>query len=323
MEMIASCATARPGREVPAGDRAAVPLDAVSLSFPKSGLSPEMLNNLVEVLNAVRAPRTGSTSSAAAESDYQGARSAALRQDMQQVFGRLERAFTADPRYVARADSDSAFNLCRARIFAILGRLTATTRILAEDRIHRASTAIAKGQPHQVEEAAPEAGLLLALARSAAVANRYADVFVAARAAQLSHQVVEACLSQTTPALNVADQRARTYAPALIAQYVSGQGRPRRYGRTPLGALHRGFDRFRHAAATAFQSVWRRFPLLALFLVWFALGLVGGVASVILRILAPEVHRWESLNAAFSIWGMGFLVLVSVGFISSVRRSLR
>jgi hypothetical protein len=282
-----------------------------------------MLNTLVRALNAIRLPRTISTSLASVESEYQSARSAARQQDTQQTMDKLERAFTADPRYVSRADADPAFQPFRARIFDILGRLTATTRILADDQIDRAGRAIESGKPQHVQEAVPEANILLSLARSAAIVNRYPELFIAARAAQLSHEAVQTYLSQAAAAPNHAGHSARAYAPAQIDAHPANPRHFRRYRHAPFHPMRRILDRFRRAAASRFQPLWRRFPLLVLFVAWISLGLAVGVASVTLRILAPGLPLSQQLNAALSVWGMGLLVLVGAGFVVGVWRSQR
>jgi hypothetical protein len=143
--------------------------------------------------------------------------------------------------------------------------------MVVEHRIHRAQL---------LADPPPETEALLTLARRAADSNGYADLHLAARAARLA-------LEAYVPA-----------EPGLHPDTVRSRGRLA------------GFpaSRFLAAAATLsarVRGLWRRYPLLALFLAWFGAGLPAAL-----------FFRW-----LLGVWGVGFLVLTAAGFLVSVSRS--
>ena len=66
----------------------------------------------------------------------------------------------------------------------------------------------------------------------------------------------------------------------------------------------------------ALQKLWRRAPLAVLFLGWLVAGIVGGV---FLRLLSVPAY---STAVPFDIWGLGFLLLVVLQFVVTVRGAL-
>jgi hypothetical protein len=67
----------------------------------------------------------------------------------------------------------------------------------------------------------------------------------------------------------------------------------------------------------ALKKLWRRAPLLALLLGWLVTGVAAGV---FLRVLSVPFYRTA---LPFDIWGVGFLVLVCVQFVVTIRGALR
>jgi hypothetical protein len=71
--------------------------------------------------------------------------------------------------------------------------------------------------------------------------------------------------------------------------------------------------------AVLVRSLWLRAPLLVLLLSWLALGITGGVGSLLWRKLSLSTWPGSLSALAFDAWGLGFLFLVLLGFYARVR----
>ncbi len=67
------------------------------------------------------------------------------------------------------------------------------------------------------------------------------------------------------------------------------------------------------------NALWVRAPLLILLLAWFAIGLAGGTACLLLGNLYSRELLTAITAAASEIWGLGFLALVGLGFYLRIR----
>jgi hypothetical protein len=68
------------------------------------------------------------------------------------------------------------------------------------------------------------------------------------------------------------------------------------------------------------RKFWQRVPLLVLLAAWFALGLIGAAISFLARVAGAAVSP-ATVQAGFELWGVGFLALVVVQFLITVRRT--
>jgi hypothetical protein len=68
-----------------------------------------------------------------------------------------------------------------------------------------------------------------------------------------------------------------------------------------------------------FRALWHRAPLLVLLLSWGVLGLAGGPFVLVFRTF--ELENEAFTNSAYQTWGLGFLILVSFGFLWRVVRA--
>jgi hypothetical protein len=68
------------------------------------------------------------------------------------------------------------------------------------------------------------------------------------------------------------------------------------------------------------RKFWQRVPLLVLLAAWFALGLIGAAISLLARIAGAALSP-ATVQAGFELWGVGFLALVIVQFLITVRRT--
>jgi hypothetical protein len=68
-----------------------------------------------------------------------------------------------------------------------------------------------------------------------------------------------------------------------------------------------------------FWPLWLRAPLQILFFAWLLIGIGGLVCSLLWRALAHETWPDRFFGIASDVWGIGFLVLVLLGFYARVR----
>jgi hypothetical protein len=78
----------------------------------------------------------------------------------------------------------------------------------------------------------------------------------------------------------------------------------------------RGWIGFLKQARPPFRALWRRAPLLILLLAWLGIGLLFGLISLVARNLVLPA---AVIDGGFEVWGLGFLVLVILGFYSRIR----
>jgi hypothetical protein len=82
---------------------------------------------------------------------------------------------------------------------------------------------------------------------------------------------------------------------------------------TPSSVLHRAWPGL-------MRKFWRTVPLLVLLAAWFALGLMGAAISLLARVAGAALNP-ATVQAGFELWGVGFLALVVVQFLITVRRT--
>jgi hypothetical protein len=68
-----------------------------------------------------------------------------------------------------------------------------------------------------------------------------------------------------------------------------------------------------------FRALWLRAPLAILFLAWLLIGIGGLLCSLLWRALAQETWPDQLFGMGSDVWGIGFLVLVLLGFYARVR----
>jgi hypothetical protein len=67
-------------------------------------------------------------------------------------------------------------------------------------------------------------------------------------------------------------------------------------------------------------ALWLRAPLPILFFAWLLIGLGGLVCSLLWRALAHETWPDQLFGIGSDLWGIGFLVLVLLGFYARMRQ---
>jgi hypothetical protein len=236
---------------------------------------------------------------AQADNLVRAAVSAAAEGAITQAFGALTQALKLDPLRAEAIRSEPGLEPIRPQIDQFLNRLMAVARLDAEGRLSRAVQLLeALGAEKLADwDARPETLIL--------IANRLLDSGGHAnylRTADLSQAFIDAA-SRGLPAI--------TNVPVpfpVAAEPVKKDGVPR-------GAIWRVFGEVRKQAPSRTRALWRRAPLLILLLAWLGLGTVAGLVFALTREFWPP----SLIDSAFKAWGLGFLVLVIIGFYARIR----
>lgn len=220
--------------------------------------------------------------------EFQLARAAAQSGDHAASLQHLEHAILADPVHAEASRQDPAFTSMRGAVQELVGHASLLARMRAESSIDAAFAAMESARG---AGAAPQAGQMKAfldLAQAHFELGTYTAYVEAALAAMRARQIAE---------------------DSLIEPLGEFSGRPFRASmpRTP------------GPARRAVRRLWDKLPLLAILLGWLLAGIVGGVAA--LPFQDGEVS--ETRQTLFSIWALGLLAMVLLGFIRSILRLRR
>jgi hypothetical protein len=276
------------------GNSAHSQMPAPRVASAPASISEAVVDSLVLHGAAVAALELGilshwddGASQAAGAAEFQMARAAAQSGDQAATLQHLERAILADPAHADAARQDPAFSAMRGPVQELVGRLSVLAHIQAEASIDAAMTAFESAR------ALGSGSLALSrahidIAQAHFELGSYAGFVEAAQAATRAQQLAEG--SRIEP-------RAKLSA--------TGPGRALQSGRSPVRRAVRG--------------LWDKLPLLAILLGWLVAGIIGGVASLPFQ----EGPVSETRQTLFSIWAMGLLSMVLLGFVRSILRLRR
>src|SRR5258708_3171319 len=215
--------------------------------------------------------------------EFQLARAAAQSGDRDATLQHLEHAILADPVQAEAARQDPAFSAMRGAIQELVGHASLLARIRAESSIDAALSATESARGSGAPHA-EQVKTFLDLAQAHFELGTYTAYVEAAQAAMRARQIAEG---------------------SLIEPLGKFSGRPIRSGapRTP-GPVRR---------------LWDKLPLLAILLGWLLAGIVGGVAALPFQ----DGDVSETRQTLFSIWALGLLAMVLLGFVRSILRLRR
>jgi hypothetical protein len=216
-----------------------------------------------------------------------------------QALGELTQALKLDPLRAEALRSEPDLESIRPQIDQFLNRLTVVARLDAEGRLSRAAQLLeALGAEKLADwDARPETLIL--------IANRLLDSgghVNYLRTADLSQALIDAA-SRGLPAIT------NVPVPFPVATERVEKGGVSR------GVIWRVFGAVRKHASPRTRALWRRAPLLILLLAWLGLGIAAGAVFAITRDFWPP----SLIDGAFKAWGLGFLVLVIIGFYARIR----
>ncbi|MBZ5578868.1 MAG: hypothetical protein LAP40_20085 [Acidobacteriia bacterium] len=268
-----------------------------------AALSEPDLSRLLAVLERPLTPETSAQLSAALEAAF----TAAVVGDVAQALDAVAQAAALHPLQAEALRSAPGLEPIRAQVDSLLTRLTQVARLDAEGRLSQATEAAqAAGIKTLAEwDARPEALILLAhrLLDSGGLANYV-------RAAEVAQVVIDG--------MRWAPSAAPVGSPDLATARIVGEDGPTRATRLP--AFQQSWTAIRRRAPLRIRMAWRRAPLLVLLLAWLAVGVAGGVASVLMpRIWVEQAWPASLTTAGFELWALGFLGLVLFGFYMRIR----
>lgn len=294
-----------PAPAASAARAADAPVTAGTLTAILQELSQVDFASLVDLIRRSPSPQVA----VRLEHLLHAALSAAEAQDAPRALVHLAEFAALASQQVETLRSDPAFSPVQPRIEPWIRRLVSVVQAVAGQSLAQARQLldIPPEQKARVIEIVPER--LVSMARRLVDAGGLANCV---HAAELAQVVIDFCRwapNAVVPALYDSPGR-------ICSQEVE------RPGRSPiLTALFRASAALRKQALARAAVLWVRAPLLVLLLAWFALGLTGGTAALLLHALWPE--EWPRSLAAFvfDLWGIGFLALVALGFYLRVRRA--
>ena len=221
--------------------------------------------------------------------EFQLARAAAQAGDSAASLLHLEHAILADPVHAEAARQDPAFSAMRGAVQELVGHANLLARMRAESSIDAALSAMESARGSGAGPRADQVKAFLDVAQAHFELGTYTAYVEAAQAAMRARQIAEDSLIEPLGKIS-AGRNVRTGTP-----------RPPR------------------PARRAVRRLWDKLPLLAILLGWLLAGIVGGVAA--LPFQDGEVS--ETRQTLFSIWALGLLAMVLLGFVRSILRLRR
>jgi hypothetical protein len=279
----------------------AVPAEDIVATVLQDLATPQIAD-LIHAVDQRRMPENG----AAIEDLMRAAISAVANRDVATAVVKLTALVSSAPEQSDAILTEPALQSIRGDVENLLRQLTSVAKSDAEQKLTEAARVLETASPNRTTRGE------LNLETVLAVANRFFDQARFAgyvRAGDLAQVVIDHYSPEQVPII--------TGVPVAAANRSVPQIRLSR--RQAVPRTRPGFRPWRAQATERLKGLWRRAPLLVLLLGWLALGLVGGVSSLLIRNLWPDT--WEPSWAAlgFESWGIGFLALVGFGFYMRVR----
>lgn len=263
--------------------------DAFTSLLP--GLSQAEFAALLQVFEQIdRVP-----DAARVEQLFAAAKDAVVQGNSDVAIAHLSEMAPMDPNRVPSLPDDPDLVSIRAEVTALVNDLTSTARLEAEGRLAEASKTL---------EGREASRALVTASGRLYDAGGYVNWI---RSSALSQLVLDQTL----------------WAPAEVP-VTSGAPKPRTVSQAgPVPADSPSAVRLFRAAIflgkASTERLWRRAPLLVLFLAWLGVGVVFGLATALWRELVPVAASSGGIATGFDVWAVGFLALVLYGFYRRVR----
>jgi hypothetical protein len=259
----------------------------------------------------------------------------------ERAVGYLADYATRDPRRAEALPLQPELEPVRDKIDSMVSRMALVAKMSAEDGLSRAeqtATALA-GKLSNWDTNADvliklahrlfDAGGYANYSRTAELAKLVSDAAIQAKpndqalaasaaAAAASNAMASAAASQMLPGINVPYWTSPDFP---VSRPHAGRritpGRRQKSG--AVDDVRKTLGDLREIAGVALSQLWNRAPLLVLMLVYFALGVLGGVIFAIGSRIWPEGLFVVLGNLAFSMWALGFLGMVGFGFYARIK----
>lgn len=267
-----------------------------------------------------------------------------LRNAIQEVAeGNAERAIgyladyaTRDPRRAETLLLEPALEQVRDKIDSMVNRMMTVAKMSAENGLSRADQ-VTSPVAGKLVDWDTRSDVLLQLAHRLFESGGYANYSRTAELARMVTDAVEARpviqalaasassagaqiyphINQIMPGVNVPYWVSPDVPIALPEDSKSNP--PGRASHSAMDDIRRNLSDLKEISENAFHLLWKRAPLLVMMLVWFAIGLAGGLAFAVASRFWAESLIVSIGNFAFDLWGIGFLALVGFGFYVRVR----
>jgi len=290
-----------PGGANLSGVAGSVPAQALGKAFASAVAAEALGDSVATLFNDLSAPDiaklTGIIEHALPPQDaallqniLQAFLAAAAENDVTRALGALNEVVALDP---ARADglrANPAVEPIRTAVDQFLDRHTALAKLDADARLSQAGQLSDSGAIDRMRDWDMPPATLIAIAGRLFESGGLANYVHSAQLAQL---VID---------------NAR-WVPADVPVPAAPMGKERAVGTRPPARIR-----------ARLKTLWTRAPLLVMLLAWLAIGIVGGVVSMLWRRFSPETWPGSLAGLGFDVWGTGFIVLVLLGFWARVRK---
>lgn len=231
---------------------------------------------------------------------------AAAAGDVERALAGVSQLAGLEPLRVEAMRSEQGLEPVRVQLDSLLARLGAIAKLDAQSRIAHATQLIDESRSTALQDWDADPHVLLTIANRLLEAGGYVN---AVRASQVAQLVADG--SRWAPALGTVSM-ARTREVSEPEESWLARG-------ALVGALRESWRGLRGRAPQRVFRLWRRAPLLVLLVTWLAAGTAGGLILRIQQAVRPGLWPEWLTDAGFTIWAIGFLVLVLVGFYLRVR----
>ena len=273
-------------------------------------IAPADIAKLTAILEPTRSPEI-----AAHVNDLTRDTTLALNEsDRVRALANLDQIAAIDPHSLAVLEPEKVLQPVRAEVDHILTRLTTVAKMDAEGWLAHADDALEAPGHASIPNWQTKPETLLHVAHRLFDSGGYENYV---HSADLAKTILNTSPLEYSPWLAAQGSAAQAIGPKSAAPRIEDD--EPRLQRPVIPTVHKTLSVLRTAASPRIRILWQRAPLLVLLLSWFAIGLVAGTASILLRTLAPESWPASLIDFGFETWALGFLALVCFGFYARIR----
>jgi hypothetical protein len=253
----------------------------------------------------------------------------------ERAIGYLADFATRDPQRAETLLSEPGLEPIRAKVDAMLNRMTVVARMTAETGLSEAEQS-ASDVTGKLPAWDTSPQVLLKIAHSFYEVGGYANYNRTADIARTVASAIEAVKPQPL-AISASAAAGELAAPSMVPgvtipylpmteiPIIAPPGDLRFAGTMPrrrqtlLDDVAQNWRDLKAISTGAIRQLWMRAPLLVMMLTWLWLGFSGGVAYAIGSRIWPDSLFSAAGDLAFALWGLGFLALVIFGFYARVK----
>ena len=280
-------------------------LDALAGSAQSGDTSASLLGELseLEIISLLQIIDRQLTPDIAARVDglLRASVSAVAEGNVVQALLKLTELATLDPRQAETLDAEPGLAAIRPDVGRLLFRLASAARLDAEARLEQATHLGQTARPNELD--GEVTGKLVGQAVRPEIA-----ILIAGRLLEAGGYVN--CIHSAALSQVLINQSGWVPAP-VPTPLMDLRSSPIRSARASLDLLRRW--------TPWMKRLWLRAPLLILLLAWFAVGVVVGSISAVIRNYWPQIYPESAVALGFEVWGVGFLALILFALYASLR----